>query len=1037
METYEANGLLHEMFGRQARLTPDAIAVVEASGRTLNFRELDRQSEALATHLKNVGVRPDTCVGIYMDKCIEYVVAYLGILRAGGAYMPLDISYPEALLQDILQDAEPVAILTEETLQKNVAGYKNVLMMSPSWEKHIDVSPPPGDIPFPTMDSLAYVVYSSGTTGKPKGIKCPHRGAVFSYTARHEDYPYGDNEREACNVFFVWELLRPLAKGVPMYIIPSDVIYDPTRLCDYIRSNEITRMLFTPSLLEAVLNTPDIDLQTGLNSMRTIVFCGEVVTTSLMGRCLETLPWIRFLNLYSVSECHDVCCEDLNAYFAYNKDALATRKFCPVGRIIPGVQVVILDNDFRPQGVGSSGEIYVGGPTLAHGYINRPEIQSTRFIRRPDSVPEVCGPTLYRSGDWGYMLSDGSLEICGRCDTMVKIRGYSIEIQAVEAALMELSMVHACVVLVKGAEGEDKFLVSYIVPSHETNRKSVRDALKKRLPFYMIPAYIVFLSKIPVVPASGKLDKAALPPFDVRNENDVINEGRATTPTEITMATVWGDVLKIKDVDIHESFFDLGGHSLLAAELTNKLSSQFELKLSVHDLFAYPTLALLGKLVDARMSGRDSNEVSELPVFKVDLLAEVNKHDYMVVNIDMQLRAFWRIFAFYNERRFEKGRVLLTGSTGFLGAFLLKELLRKTKMFVFCLCRELPDADPATRLRRSLENVGILATEGQTGTPDQLNMEQLYKKRVKAMKGDVALINLGLPDEDYAYLCSDIDLVIHAAASVNLVYPYNALEGPNVNGTANVIKFACSGKVKPIHYISTDAVFPGGLTGCSEGDDALGHADELTDGYSQSKWVAEQLIRRAAQRGIPATIYRLGNMSGDREAAFWNPQDFTLLMLQACVKVSASPDVVWGMEMTPVDFAAQFIVSMTKNASLCIGKTFHIVNDKPIQSKLVFEWMRAHGFALQFVKFDAWKEMVLQALGPDTVDSSVRRMVESYAKDAAFFGNLSTYRADNFHSSLDKLGLEYPYTDGPLLGIYFRYLAERGVLQRRPAKFGI
>ncbi|WAQ97992.1 LGRD-like protein [Mya arenaria] len=1014
METYQENGLLHEMFMRQAARTPEVVAVVEASGRQVTFGELDRQTNALAHHLQALGVRPDTCVGIYMDKCIEYVVAYIGILRAGGAYMPLDISYPEVLLKDILADAQPVAVLTEGGLIDKLEGTKNVLVMGPGWEKG-PLKTPQQDIAAPTLDNLAYIVYSSGTTGKPKGIRCPHRGAVFSYTARHVFYPYGEEEREACNVFFVWEMLRPLIKGVPLYIIPSTVIYDPPLLCKFLCNNKITRMLFTPSLLEAVLNTPDLDLQTLLLHMRTIIFCGEVVTTSLFAKCLKLLPWIQFVNLYSVSECHDVCYEDLNKYFADNKDAIVARKFCPVGRVIPQVNVVILDADLNPQAVGSSGEIYVGGPTLALGYLNRPEIQAKRFIPRPASVPETCGSTLYRSGDWGYMLSDGSLEICGRCDSMVKVRGYSIEIQAVEAALMELPMVHSCVVLVKGAEGEDKFLVAYIVPSQETNRKLVRDALKKRLPFYMIPSYFMFLSKIPVVAATGKLDKAALPPYDAQTVTDVINEGRPTTETEVAMAAVWCKVLQLKEADIHEGFFDLGGHSLLVAELINKLTALFDVKLNVEDLFTCPTVARLSQLVDARKGRTEQPKTSVAE--SVDLMAEVERHDYMIVNIDMQLRAFWRMFAVYQERRFEKGRVLLTGATGFLGAFLLKELLTQTKVFVFCVCREWPDATPADRLRQTLVKFGILAPEGNTGTPEQQEMERLVSKRVMPMKGDVALVHLGLSDEDYTYMSSDVDLVVHAAASVNLVYPYTALVGPNVHGTANVIKFACAGKIKPIHYISTDAVFPGGMTMCSEEDDALGYAGRLEDGYSRSKWVAEQLVRRAMQRGLPATIYRLGNMSGDRKQAFWNPQDFTLLMLQASIRLGLAPDVDWDMEMTPVDFAAEFVVAMTKRSGLSLGKTFHIINDKPLKSRLVFEWMNAHGYPIQFATFHSWRQRALEEFGTENKDSLLRRVIESYITNAAFFSNLSSYTADTLHKTTSQIGLSFPYLDCELLAV--------------------
>ncbi|VDI14878.1 Hypothetical predicted protein [Mytilus galloprovincialis] len=633
-------------------------------------------------------------------------------------------------------------------------------------------------------------------------------------------------------------------------------------------------------------------------------------------------------------------------------DALKTRKFCPVGNILPGVNLVIMDKDQKIQPVGASGEIFVGGPTLAHGYLNRPEVQALRFIPLTKGVQTSHGDRLYRTGDWGYMLSDGRLEICGRCDSMVKIRGYSIEVQAVESALMELPMVNACVVLVEGQEGEDKFLVSYIVPEGQTTKKDIRAILKLRLPYYMIPSYFVFLQSIPMVETTGKLDKKALPNFDKEHESDSVTIAAPNTDTEKKVAVVWCKVLKIQDIDIQDSFFDLGGHSLLATELMMNLRQMFDVDLNVRDLFTYPTITTLSQFIEAKKNKR-TEELHTIPKVSINLQTDVNRHDPRgIINIDMQLRAFWRTFNLSNERRFKIGRVLLTGATGFLGAFLLREILLQTKCMIKCLVRELPDTTPNQRLEKSLQQFGVLPSDGKPSEQQTL-IQSMYTKRVEIIKGDVALINMGMNEDDYTYLCTDIDFIIHAAAYVNLVYPYEAFTGPNVTGTRNVVMFSCTGKIKPIHYISTDAVFPNGMKNCSEDDNIEDNHTELNDGYSQSKWVAEQLISRAGQKGLPVVIYRLGNMSGDRKQAFWNPQDFTLLVLQACAKYGYAPDVDWNMEMTPVDFAAEFIVRCTFNLSTILGKTYHIINDQPLHSRWVFEWMHAHGYPLKIVPFRA------------------------------------------------------------------------------------
>nr|KAG5705468.1 hypothetical protein BaRGS_004595 [Batillaria attramentaria] len=642
---------------------------------------------------------------------------------------------------------------------------------------------------------------------------------------------------------------------------------------------------------------------TGKPKGEQIWFCGEVVTTSLLKRCMETLPWVRFINLYSVSECHDVACQDLTEYYQKNKESMSSRKFCPVGKVLPGVHVVIIGEEGRPLPVGVSGEIYVGGPTLARGYLNRPEQQAQRFIPRPEGVPESYGDRLYRTGDCGYMLSDGSLEIHGRCDTMVKIRGYSIEVQAVEAALMQLPMVQACVVLVSGEEGEDKFLVAYIVKKGQTSKKEVRGELKRRLPFYMIPSYFIFLDSIPVVSTTGKLDKKALPSFDRGPSDEVQVEGRPTTAMEIQLAAIWADVLRVQDIDIHESFFDMGGHSLLATELQRRVKEKFDVDMPVRDLFTYPTVYLLSQYIEAAQNNGDGTRRMASPRADLDLPAEVDKHDQEVMDLDIQLRAFWRTFL--HRHHFSKGRVLLTGATGFLGAFLLKEMLLHSKLLVYCLVRELPNTDLLDRVKATLRQYSILPTDDRHATEEQTTLENLLHKRVIAMKGNVALMKLGLSDDDYTYLSTDTDFIVHAAAHVNLAYPYS---GELV--ICDIGFFLASGLLIGGTLRGTES-FSGKYLCAREDWDVSDVWTDLTDGYSQSKWVAERLMARAGQRGLPVCIYRLAPSTAVR------------------------PDVDWNVEMTPVDFAAHVIVQLVQHPDSAIGKTLHIINDKPLPARTV------------------------------------------------------------------------------------------------------
>ena len=382
----------------QADKTPDLPAVSDGE-RTITYRELDELSDRLAFWLQQQGCGME-CIGvIYMNKTIEYVIAYVAILKASAAYLPMDVAYPPDLIDMVLQDAKPKAIITTpEYVQKSGSKFNGIpfLVCGPNWEsqlpkERISRVRPAGM----TWENLAYAIYTSGTTGKPKGILCPHRGAVLSYNFRHVQYPYFEGEREAANVFLVWELLRPLQKGAHLFVIPDNVIYDVDELPIFIEKNKIDRMLFTPSLLDAVLSNPEVKPER-MRTMKLIIYCGEVVTVALRNKCRELMPQCRLHNLYSISESHDVTASDLTADSSLD----TKRTYAPVGTLLPLAGVLILDENMEEVPPGVQGEVYVTGPYLARGYLDRPELTAARF-------PTRNGERMYRTGDWGYLIRGG------------------------------------------------------------------------------------------------------------------------------------------------------------------------------------------------------------------------------------------------------------------------------------------------------------------------------------------------------------------------------------------------------------------------------------------------------------------------------------------------------------------------------------------------------------------------------------------------------------------------------------------------------
>jgi len=389
-----APATVHELFRAQARRTPEAPAIVDGV-RTWSYAELDRESDVLATWLRSQGVGRDRSVGIFLERSGESILACMAALKAGGAYLPLDLANPDATLARILEQTRSPVVVTRSGLAPRLAqaltGTGLALDQDPTWRET-----PIQDLPEVAPEDLAYVVYTSGTTGEPKGIEAPHRGSVHSYGERHRFQPYAPGQRVACNIFFVWEFFRPLARGATVYPIPDRTLHDPRRLLAFLEENAITEVLFTPSLLETALTalTPE-EARRGLAGLEVLYLNGEVVTGRLRARALEALPaGTRLLNTYSISECHDVSTVDLRPL------EVPVEAVCPVGEPIEGLELRLLDEQLRRVPPGRPGELFVGGPGLARGYLGRPDLTAARFV-------EVDGARLYRTGDVARVRPDG------------------------------------------------------------------------------------------------------------------------------------------------------------------------------------------------------------------------------------------------------------------------------------------------------------------------------------------------------------------------------------------------------------------------------------------------------------------------------------------------------------------------------------------------------------------------------------------------------------------------------------------------------
>jgi amino acid adenylation domain-containing protein len=398
---------LHEIFEVQARRTPENPALEDAS-ISLTYIELDRLADRLAAYLRSLGIGPDEPVGVYMERRAEYVVACLAAMKAGGACLILELAYPPSLLADVMADASPRIVLTQGRYADRLPEGTKTFFLDEGWEERLKDVPPGDGRPEIDQDNLAFISYSSGTTGKPKGIANPHRAPVHSYLWRFGISDYAPGDRVGCNVFFIWEMMRPLLRGATTVVIPDEVIYDPRALIRFLEENGITETLVTPSLLETILNTSGPDVGERLSKLRTLWLNGEVVTRTLAQRAMELLPDARVLNVYSCSETHEVAAGDLRELVENHEST-----YCAIGVPMDPQHLYVLDADGERMPEDEAGELFVGGDCLARGYVDLPEKTEESFPEDPFS--SRSGARMYRTGDRGRHRRRSCRKVLRRC----------------------------------------------------------------------------------------------------------------------------------------------------------------------------------------------------------------------------------------------------------------------------------------------------------------------------------------------------------------------------------------------------------------------------------------------------------------------------------------------------------------------------------------------------------------------------------------------------------------------------------------------
>ncbi|MGB6236080.1 MAG: amino acid adenylation domain-containing protein [Bradyrhizobium sp.] len=577
---------VHELFERQAARDPAAVAVTFRDNN-LTYGELNARANRLAHRLRRGGVRNNVLVGVCLDRCPDLVVALLAVWKAGGAYVPLDPSYPKERLSFMVEDAQPLMVLTSTEHASTLAAAADKLICLDTESSAFSQESSANLSTINSLSDLAYVMYTSGSTGRPKGAMIVHRGLVNYLWWAINTYPVepGVAVPVHTSISFdltVTSLYTSLLRGSKVELLPEDA--GAQNLLAALRDGNRGLVKITPAHLELLGKQIAANQAEGM--AKAFVIGGENLLAETLELWRNHAPATRLFNEYGPTETVVGCC----VHEVQASDS-QTGSVC-IGKPIANTQLYILDENMRPVPPGVIGELFIGGAGVGLGYLNRPDLTAERFV--PDQF-SANGAKLYKSGDLARYRRDGILEYLGRADDQVKIRGYRIELGEIEAALTAAPGVQSCVVLAREDEPGNKQLVAYVVaPGNGPPAAELQTFLGKTLPEYMVPAHFVFLDELPLTP-NGKVNRKALPAPEKGNTGA---GGPPRTETEKSVAAIWAELLNVEGVGIEDDFFDLGGQSMTAVGLVARLRAAFDLNIELAMLFERPTISGLAEAID-------------------------------------------------------------------------------------------------------------------------------------------------------------------------------------------------------------------------------------------------------------------------------------------------------------------------------------------------------------------------------------------------------------------------------------------------------
>ncbi|KAJ5078751.1 hypothetical protein M0811_14704 [Anaeramoeba ignava] len=928
----EDEKLLHKIFEKITKEKPKNIAL-NYLGKEITYQQLNENSNQFAVYLINkYKIIPNSLIAIGIQRSIPLIIAIIGILKAGCCFLPIDVNLPQESLINIIKDSECKSIIINEETKSKFSFFEGNFINIDSndiWEQkeNINYEEILQKIEIDGK-SLAYVIYTSGTSGKPKGVMIQHQAITL-------------------RLLSVQKLF-----GGTVVIGAENIHFDIPQLLEIISSTKVSVIEFVPSYLQVFLENHNI-FKDKLKSLRIIICGGEALKYDIMNKFFKIFPEnVSFYNAYGPTEI------TIDASY-WKCDKNSDRVF--IGKPLAKTYLYILDQFLQPVPIGVWGQLFVGGIGLSKGYLNNPDLTKKKFIANPFS--KNSEKRLYKTGDIVRFNHEGNVEFFGRKDSQIKLRGYRIEISGIESIIQEFPYVSQAAIKMFSFNENDYnscYLTAYIVTKKPEilEKEKLIEELKKfvsnKLPKYMVPSFYVILNELPLN-QNGKIEYNLLEKPKINEKEIVKIEQEILGEMEKKMISIWQKILGIEEISFDSNFFELGGNSLILLSLQSKINMEMKEKIPINQFFMNQTPRKLVEYINSIhniqnleseiITNKENNENFGDSTIK-KLISEDLKFELEKIDLKFDL-----------EKLKNPDGIFLTGATGFLGSFLLFDLLKQfeqQKTPIYCLVRANENENGKQKIERIMK--------------ENLIWKEEFKERIIAIEGDLSKTNLGMEENEFNELSKKVSLIYHCGATVSYIYPYEKVRNSNILSTKEIIKLSCLNQLKAINYISTISV----LTVYEEDYEEIDEAFPLyihnnlysSGGYTQTKTVSELLILKAKEKGIPIKIYRPSRIMGDSLNNCYNEKDFLVSFIKGVYHMKITPDIDLLEDCLPVDFVSQSIVSLSIQSDL-FGQVFHLFNSQKISWNEIISIMNSNSLQVSTLSYKEWRKFFVNSKDDD------------------------------------------------------------------------